>query len=317
MKMFRKPVIISISKDRLTIPEKTLIQKEKPWGIILFSRNIKTFQQLKKLTNEIRKSLKDPFYPILIDEEGGDVSRLSSLINTKEFSQQFFGTLFESNSKNGELIYRYYINSISAALKTSGININTIPVLDLLRNKTHKILKSRCFSKNPTTIKNLGDICIKTLKENKIGSVAKHVPGHGCVNTDSHKKLPITNDDRSKLYSQDFKLFKNLNSNFLMTAHVLYKKIDSKFVATQSKKIISEIIRKKLNFKGLIISDDISMKALKGNILVNAKLSLSAGCNLILHCNGNIKESAYLLKNLDKIDTFTEKKTEHFYQFLR
>ena len=102
-----------------------------------------------------------------------------------------------------------------------------------------------------------------------------------------------------------------------MTAHVLYKKIDSKFVATQSKKIISEIIRKKLNFKDLIISDDNSMKALKGNILVNANLSLSAGCNLILHCNGNIKESAYLLKNLDKIDTFTEKKTEHFYQFLR
>ena len=315
--MYRKPLIISLCSYKLTVAEKSLIIKEKPWGIILFQRNIRSFNQLKNLTMEIRKCLKDPFYPILIDEEGGDVSRLSSLINTKEFSQKFFGDLFFKNSKNAKLIYRYYLNSICAVLKTSGININTIPVLDLLQNVTNEIIRNRSYSRNFQTIKSLGKICIDTLKSNKIGSVGKHIPGHGCVNADSHKKLPITKANSKLLYSRDFKLFRNLNTNFVMTAHVLYKKIDPIFVATQSKKIIKGIIRKKLKFKGLIISDDISMKALKGNLVQNAKLALSSGCNLVLHCNGKIKESTLLLKSLDKIDNFTEKKTQHFYQFLR
>jgi beta-N-acetylhexosaminidase len=315
--MNRKPIIISVAGKKLTKAEKFLIKNEKPWGVILFKRNIDSFDQVKNLTREIRKCLKDPFYPILIDEEGGEVSRLSSLINTGEFSQKFFGNLFEKNNKNGKLIYAYYLNSTCAVLKKLGININTIPVLDLLQNLTHKIIKERSYSRNLKTIKSLGEICIHILKSNKIGSVAKHIPGHGCVNADSHKKLPITTINSNKLYSNDFNLFKNLNSNFVMTAHVLYKKIDPKFVATQSTKIIKEIIRKKLKFKGLIISDDISMKALSSNLVLNAKLALSSGCNLVLYCNGKTNESSLLLKNLDKIDSFTEKKTRHFYQFLR
>ena len=121
----------------------------------------------------------------------------------------------------------------------------------------------------------------------------------------------------NKLYSDDFKLFKNLNSNFMMTAHILYKKIDSKNLATFSTYIIKNIIRKKLNFNGILISDDISMKALSSNLSSNADKALNAGCNLVLYCKGDIKESSKLLKNLRFIDNFTKKKTYQFYDFLR
>ena len=315
--MYRKPAIIGLEKYKLSKAEKFILKSEKPWGIILFKRNIKSYKQVKDLTNQIRKCLQDPFYPILIDEEGGTVSRLSHLLNNQNFSQNFFGTLFEKDKSNGEIIYQYYLNSICSVLKDSGININTIPVMDLLQDSTHKVIGNRSYSKNIKTVKFLGKICVNTLKNNKIASVVKHIPGHGCASVDSHKKLPIVKDSLKKLCSNDFLAFKNLNSHFVMTAHILYEKIDSKFVATQSSKILKTIIRKKLKFKGLIISDDISMKALSNNLVLNARIALKAGCNLILHCNGKINEASMLLRSLNRIDSFTEKKTQQFYEFLR
>ena len=136
-------------------------------------------------------------------------------------------------------------------------------------------------------------------------------------NLENHKKLPIVYKSIRHLYKNDFAAFDNLNSHFLMTAHVLYKKIDSKKSATISRNIINKIIRKKLKYKGIIISDDISMKALSKDIVTNAKRALNAGCNLILHCSGDIKETTSLLNNLNTIDKFTQKKTHHFYEFLR
>ena len=253
----------------------------------------------------------------MIDEEGGSVSRLSDLINSKELSQEFFGNLYKKNKKNGKRIYQYYLNSICSVLREIGININTIPVLDILHKKTTKILKGRCFSSNKINVKTLGNLCINTLKQNKIGSVSKHIPGHGSTNIDSHKAVPVVLDSPKKLKLVDFSPFKNVNSNFVMTAHVVFKKIDPNFVATQSKKVINQIIRKKLNFKGLIISDDICMKALKGNLLLNANKCLLSGCNLVLYCGGKTKYSSLLLKGINKIDRFTAKKTQQFYQFLR
>ena len=315
--MNRKAAIISIRGSKLTASEIKLLKKEKPWGIILFKRNITTFKQTKNLTQKIRSCMKDPFYPILIDEEGGKVSRLSELFSTKEFSQYFFGLLYEKNNKNGKLIYKYYLETICNILNDLGININTIPVMDLLQNSTHQVIKSRAYSYQTKTIKTLGKFCISFLKKKKIASVSKHVPGHGCSNSDSHLNLPIVYKKKSKLYKEDFSLFKNLSSNFMMTAHILYKNIDSKNLATFSNNIINQIIRKKLNFKGILISDDISMKALSKNLSINADKALNAGCNLVLYCGGNIKESSKLLKNLRTIDEFTRKKTYQFYNFLR
>jgi len=315
--MNRKAAIISIRGSKLTASEIKLLKKEKPWGIILFKRNIITFKQTKNLTQKIRSCMKDPFYPILIDEEGGKVSRLSGLFSTKEFSQYFFGHLYEKNNKNGKLIYKYYLETICNILNDLGININTIPVMDLLQNSTHQVIKSRAYSYQTKTIKTLGKFCVSFLKKKKIASVSKHVPGHGCSNSDSHLNLPIVYKKKSKLYKEDFSLFKNLSSNFMMTAHILYKNVDSKNLATFSNNIINQIIRKKLNFKGILISDDISMKALSKNLSINADKALNAGCNLVLYCGGNIKESSKLLKNLRTIDEFTRKKTYQFYNFLR
>ena len=168
--MNRKPIITSIQTYYLTKSEKKLFKKEKPWGIILFKRNIKSFQQVKLLTYSIRKILKDPYYPILVDEEGGDVSRFSDLINSKELSQKFFGKIYEKNKNNGKKIYQYYLNSTCAVLREAGININTVPVLDILHKKTAKILKNRCFSSDKKNIRVLGKLCVTVLKKNKIGS---------------------------------------------------------------------------------------------------------------------------------------------------
>ncbi len=314
--MKKKSIIISIKGLKLTSNERKLFKNEKPWGLILFKRNIKDFNQLKKLIFDIKKNTKDKYFPILIDEEGGSVSRLSQIIDNKPYSQKFFGDLFNKNPKLCKSLYKNYIFSLSSVFKTMGININTVPVLDILRKKTSKIIGTRSYSENTKVIKELGNICIKSYNSSKIGTVIKHIPGHGCALSDSHLKLPIVNKTYKYLKNNDFSCFKNVNSFFGMTAHIMYKKIDKRNVTTHSKLIISKIIRKDLKFKGILISDDISMKALKYDLLTNAQKSLKAGCNLVLYCGGNYLHTKKLLKNLPFIDGFTRKKTSEFYKFL-
>ena len=314
--MNRKAAIISISGFSLTKTEKDIIKKEKPWGVILFKRNVKSLNQITNLIISIRKIIKDKKFPILIDEEGGRVSRLSKFIDNNLYSQRYFGKLYEKDKNIGESIYKDYIFSLSLIFKKIGVNINTVPVLDLLHRRKHKIIGDRSYSLNPSIVKKLGNICIDSFKNNKIGTVAKHIPGHGRSLVDSHHELPVIKDKYLKLKKSDFKCFKDNKSQFAMTAHILYAKLDPERNATHSKKIIKEIIRKKIGFKGILISDDISMKALKYNIYQNAILSLKAGCNLVLYCSGKSSEARKLLKKMPYIDEFTKKKTSEFYKFL-
>ena len=315
--MVKKAIIISLSGYKLTKTEINIFKKYIPWGVILFKRNIKDFFQLKKLILSIKKITRDKKYPILIDEEGGDVSRLQNIINNKKFSQKYFGEIFDLNQRFGSNIYKYYLKEICINLNFLGININTIPVLDRLYKFTHKFLKRRVYSSKIKTIKTLSNICIDVCKLNKIATVIKHIPGHGLSKIDSHKKLPVVNKDLKYLIKNDFKCFKNTKSLFAMTAHILYKKIDNKNCATHSPIIIRNIIRKKIGYKGVIISDDISMKSLKHDITKNALKALRAGCNLTLYCQGRSAESLKLLKKIPPIDEFTKKKTSEFYKFLR
>ena len=145
----------------------------------------------------------------------------------------------------------------------------------------------------------------------------KHIPGHGCSTKDSHLTLPRVNLTEKSLNNIDFYPFKSSSAKLAMTAHILYSKIDNKNVSTFSKKIIKNIIRKKIGFKGILMSDDISMKALKYDLITNAKKSLSAGCNLVLYCAGNIKDNFKLIKSLPYVDKFTAKKTSEIYKILR
>ena len=315
--MNRKAVIFGVKGYRLTNKEKLLFKKVKPWGIILFSRNIKNISQLKILADEIKKILNDDKYPILIDQEGGKVSRLDKIINLSFFSQYFFGTLYNKDKKLFYKVYKIYIDKVCDILKRVGININTVPVLDVIRKKSHTVIGSRSFSKNHINVSMLGKICINLYKKNKIATVMKHIPGHGMAKSDSHYKTPIIKTNKKELVKKDFKPFKACNSLFAMTAHAVYTKYDFDNTATHSKIIINKVIRRHINFKGLLISDDISMKSLKYKLEENAIKALQAGCNLVLHCNGNLSEMTKLAKVIPTIDNFTQKKTSHFYKFLR
>ena len=314
--MIRKAVIFGIRGYRLTNKEILLFKKVKPWGIILFSRNIQNIYQLKILINEIRKILHDKKYPILIDQEGGKVSRLNKIIDLSFFSQNFLAELYIKDKKLFSIHYKNYINKVCDTLKNIGININTVPVLDVRRKKSHNSIGSRSFSENPIDVLNLGKLCIGFYEKNKIGTVIKHIPGLGLSKCDSHFKTPIIKASKKELVKKDFKPFKSCKSFFAMTAHARYPIYDSYNTATHSKIIINEVIRNHMNFRGLLISDDISMKSLKYRLEENALKALHAGCNLVLHCNGNLREMSKLIKVIPGIDKFTQKKTSHFYKFL-
>ena len=313
--MKKKALIISLNGTKLLKMEKILLSKEKPWGVILFNRNLKSRKQIKNLTTSIRNLTNDSKFPIIIDEEGENVSRLRNIIN-HDISASFFGSLFKKNKDFCSKTYQEYIFSLSKILNELGININTIPVLDVIRKNTNKVIGNRSFSNDIKTVKQLGKLTLKYLNKKKIAGIIKHIPGHGAALVDSHKKLPKVKLHLKKLNQIDFHPFKLSNAKLAMTAHILYTKIDNRNSATHSKKIIKEIIRKKIGFKGILISDDISMKALKYDLITNATKSIEAGCNLVLYCAGKTSDNFKLIKSLPYIDKFTSKKTSEFYKFL-
>ena len=311
----RKSFICGVKGLKLSRKEYLFIKKHKPWGIILFQRNIKNIDQAKKLTSSIKKIFNDPNYPILIDEEGGRVSRLKKIVDNSIFSGKFFGDLYKKNKKKFNLYYKVYVNQISYVLNLIGVNINTVPVLDLRRNFSHKIIGDRAYSFNKNVINKIGDITINLFHYNRIGTIIKHIPGHGLAKKDSHLKLPYINNKLNYLKKNDFSTFKDKKSIFAMTAHIVFKALDKNECITHSKNGI-KYIRNNICFKNLIISDDISMKALQYTFNQNVKKAYAAGCNLVLHCNGNFKEMNKLAAIAPRIDRFIIEKTSEFYKLL-
>jgi len=311
----RKCFISGVKSTKLNKKEILFLKKYKPWGIILFSRNLHNVKQIKDLTSNIKRIFKDDNYPIMIDLEGGRVNRLNKIISLDNFTSEYFGKIFIENKKEFLITYKLFVDKISFLLKNLGININTVPVLDLRYKNTSNVIGDRSFSKNTKIVSDIGDLCIKYFKNNSIGTVIKHIPGHGLAKVDSHYFTPSINKSLDYLNKNDFKAFKSKNSLFAMTAHVIFKKIDPYNTVTHSKKLIN-IIRKKIKFKNLIISDDLSMKSLKNSITENTRRSFNAGCNLALHCNGNLKEMTLVAQNSPKVNSFVLKKTSEFYKNL-
>ena len=311
----RKAFIVGIKSTKLSIKEKSFLRKYKPWGIILFSRNIKNIQQTFKLTSSIRKIFNDKKYPILIDQEGGRVNRLERIISFDNLTSEYFGNKYVKNLKEFKFFYKLFIDKTSFLLKSIGANINTVPVLDLKIKGSSNVIGDRSFSNNPKIVSKIGDYCTQYFHENGIGSVIKHIPGHGLAKVDSHFFTPIVNKKLNYLLKKDFSSFKNKKSFFAMTAHIIFNKIDDKNTVTHSKKLIS-LIRNKIGFKNVLISDDLSMKSLKGSIKENTIKTFNSGCNLALHCNGNFKEMEIVGKNSPKINKFISKKTSQFYKIL-
>ena len=311
----RRSFITGIKSLKLSSKEKNFLRTYKPWGVILFTRNIKNIKQTLKLTTSIRNLFNDKKYPIMIDQEGGRVNRLKNIISFDNLTSEFFGQKYINNFKEFKFFYKLFIDKTSYLLKSIGANINTTPVLDLRLKSASNVIGNRSFSKNPKIVSKIGDYCIQFFHENGIGTVIKHIPGHGLAKVDSHYFTPVVNKKISFLSKKDFIAFKNKKTFFAMTAHIIFNKIDDKNTVTHSKKLI-KLIRNKIGFKNILISDDLSMKSLKGPLKENTIKTFSAGCNLALHCNGNFQEMKIVGENSPLIDKFIIKKTSQFYKIL-
>ena len=311
----RRAFIIGIKSTKLSKKEKKFLNKYKPWGVILFTRNIKNIEQTFKLTSSIRKIFNDRKYPILIDQEGGRVNRLKNIISFDNLTSEFFGKKYLKNIREFKTYYKLFIDKTSFLLRSIGININTSPVLDLRVKGSSNIIGDRSFSKNPKIVSKIGDFCIDYFHKNSIGTVIKHIPGHGLARVDSHNFTPIVKKNLNYLNKNDFVPFRNKKTFFAMTAHIIFDKIDNKNTVTHSKKLI-KLIRNKIGFKNILISDDLSMKSLKYSLKNNTIKTFNAGCDLALHCNGNLNEMEIVGKNAPLLNKFILKKTSQFYKIL-
>lgn len=282
-----KKIILGLSSTFLTKEEKDLFQEHQPFGIILFKRNCETEEQLKELTSSIKKIL--PETKILIDQEGGRVARLKKP-NFIEFPPANTLNTVEQAYDNYFIMGKY--------LKSLGIDINCAPVADLYYPYADNIIGDRSFGEDASMVAKLALSAAEGLNNSGILPIIKHIPGHGRALVDSHLDLPIVDTELTILEKTDFAVFKQLNNlPIAMTAHIIYKALDPKLPVTLSKLAIN-YIREEIGFKGLLITDDLNMKALKGNLIDLAKQSLESGCDLTLHCNGNIEEMKKLLKAL-------------------
>jgi len=306
-KNLSKPVIYGISGPVLTDQEKRFFIKNGCVGFIVFARNIQDKIQLKKLTNSL-KELMGGEVLILIDQEGGRVARLKDPHWKCYPSAEFFASLYKENQQIAlDALYKNF-QEIASDLSEVGINVDCAPVLDLLSAKTHQIIGDRAYGSEVLQVTALAKKVCEGLLSKKIYPVIKHIPGHGRAASDSHLELPIVDASIDELYKTDFAVFKNFTEQkFAMTAHVLFEALDKKNCATISPKII-KLIREEIGFKNILMSDDLSMKALGGTFAERTKAVLHAGCDLVLHCNGDMKEMIEINSALPNIsDELREK----------
>ncbi len=311
-----KPILaalLSCQSTRLNDAEKFLFSQCNPLGITLFSRNIENKQQLKNLVQEIKEVIGRDDVLIAVDQEGGRVRRL------KEPDFRFYASQFAIGSLPSEqapIVAKLHARLIAADLQEVGINVNFAPVLDTLHSQTTAALFNRCFSGDTQTIIKLGSIMLKEYISSGILPCIKHIPGHGLAVEDSHLHLPCIDATFKKL-AKEFEPFKQLSFAPLgMTAHILLKTIDNTYPVTQSKKCIDSIIRQEIGFDGLLISDALDMKALKGSILDKAILSLSAGCDCVCYCSGNLTELQSLADNCPHLSDIAIERLDKAVQIL-
>lgn len=296
-KNIKKPVIYGISGYFITDEEKYFFKKNGCIGFIIFSRNIKDKVQLKALINSL-KELMDGEILILIDQEGGRVARMKDPHWKCYPNGEFFAKLYKENPKNAVSVIRKNFSEIAFDLAEMGINVDCAPVLDLQFPQTHLVIGDRSYGNDVQQVVDLGrGVCEGLLSQN-VYPVIKHIPGHGRATCDSHLELPIVDASFEELAKKDFEVFKKLSDQkFAMTAHILYTSLDKTNCATTSKKII-KLIREEIGFKNILMSDDLSMKALGGSFSQRVEKTMIAGCDLILHCNGDMKEMIEINQSL-------------------
>jgi beta-N-acetylhexosaminidase len=286
----------------LSAEEASFFRDVRPWGFILFKRNIETPDQVRKLTAALRETVGRPDAPILIDQEGGRVARLQPPHWNKYPPGRAYGELVANDPLLAREITRLGARLIAHDLTSLGINVDCVPVLDVPDPKGHEIIGDRAYGDTPEQVATLGRAAAEGLLAGGVLPIIKHIPGHGRAMADSHLELPVVKAKLAELDARDFAPFRVLSDMpMAMTAHVVYTAIDRRRPATTSKKAIKQIIRGSLGFDGLLMSDDLSMKALSGDFKQRAKDSLSAGCDVVLHCNGDMDEMKAVMAGVGKL----------------
>lgn len=282
----------------LTDEERSFFRDEKPCGLILFQRNCDNKDQLKALIAEYKEAVAFETPLVLIDQEGGRVARLKPPHWRRYPPARAYEKLFMADANKACEASEDMARVMSQELNELGINMNCTPVLDIPQPGAHEIIGDRAFSSDIETIITLARAQCTGLLSAGIIPVIKHIPGHGRAAADSHEKLPIVDVEVKLLEQTDFAPFKALNKMpAAMTGHLLFPQLDARHPVSTSSIIIRQIIRDYIGFDGLLMSDDLSMKALCGNMAERTQAVLSAGCDLALHCNGNMDEMRAVAQN--------------------
>jgi beta-N-acetylhexosaminidase len=286
-----KAMILGVSGHRLTEAERAFMAAERPWGFILFARNIAEPAQIRALVAELRAAVGRPDAPVFIDQEGGRVQRLRPPIAQNYPPAAEIGAIWRRDPEAG-LRAAWLMSRLHAFdLAALGITADCLPVLDVPVEGASDVIGNRAYAKSPDVVAALGRGAAEGLLSGGVLPVIKHIPGHGRAFADSHLALPVVDTPLEELRRWDFAPFKALASMpMAMTAHVVYSAIDASAPATTSRKVIAEIIRGEIGFHGLLMSDDVSMKALSGDFGQRTAAIFAAGCDVVLHCNGVMDE---------------------------
>ena len=289
--MTHKAFIAGCSGQSLTETERAFFAAERPWGFIVFARNIDNPDQVTRLSAQLRESVDNEHAPILIDQEGGRVQRLRPPHWTDYPAAAQLGAIF-NNSPDTAMRAIWLMSRLHAFdLLPLGINVDCLPVLDVPSPGMHDVIGNRAYGPTPHHVATMGQAACDGLKAGGVLPVIKHIPGHGRATADSHLDLPQVDASLQELEAVDFPPFAALASEpMAMTAHIVYSALDPVAPATTSKVVIDEIIRGKLGFDGLLMSDDVSMKALAGSFADRTAQIFDAGCDVVLHCNGDMDE---------------------------
>lgn len=286
-----KAMILGAAGTELSAEEIAFYRGEKPWGFILFARNVREPAQLADLVAAMRDSVGRPEAPVFIDQEGGRVQRLRPPMAPDYPDAATLGRLY-AGDRAGGLRAAWLMSRLHAMdLSRYGITADCLPVLDVPVAGAHDVIGNRAYGHDPQAVIALGRAAAEGLMAGGVLPVMKHMPGHGRAFADSHKALPTVDSGLEALRGHDFVPFKALaDLPLAMTAHIVYRAIDPDNPATTSRRVVEEIVRGEIGFDGLLMSDDISMHALSGDFAARAEAILAAGCDLVLHCHGIMEE---------------------------
>ena len=289
--MSTRAFITGVSGLELTAEERAFLRAERPWGFILFKRNIETPAQIAELVEELRGTTGDLDAPVLIDQEGGRVQRLGPPHWPVYPPGAVFGALYDREPELGLRAAWLSSRLIAADLVDLGITVDCLPLADLPVEGADAVIGNRAYGTTPAKVAAIARAVTNGLSDGGILPVLKHIPGHGRATADSHHKLPIVDTSKNDLETSDFEAFRPLaDLAMAMTAHVVFNALDATQPATTSATIINQVIRGSIGFQGLLMSDDVSMNALAGSIAERTRAIVDAGCDVVLHCNGKLDE---------------------------